>query len=64
MDTILSLNFINEIIVTNRFKVTYENKATQQYDLQLKGEYNLSKKLSITNRQPLYSLTEKRRRGE
>ena len=64
MDTILSLNFINEIIVTNRFKVTYENKATQQYDLQLKGEYNLSKNLSITNRQPLYSLTEKRKRGE
>lgn len=64
MDTILSLNFVNEVIVTNRFKVTYDNKATQQYDLQLKGEYNLSKNLTVTNRQPLYSLLERNKKGE
>ncbi len=64
MDTILSLNFVNESIVTNRFKITYDNKAIQQYDLQLKGEYNLSKNLSISNRQALYALLEKPKRGE
>lgn len=64
MDTILSLNFVNEILVTNRFKVTYDNKATQKYDLQLKGEYNLSKNLTVSNRQPLYSLLEKNKKGE
>ena len=61
MDTVLSLNFINETIVTNRFKVTYDNKTIQQYHLQLKGEYNLSKNLSVSNRQPLYSLLDKRK---
>ena len=64
MDTILSLNFVNETIVTNRFKVTYDNKATQQNNLQLKGEYNLSKNLTVTNRQPLYSLVDKKAKGE
>lgn len=64
MDTILSLNFINEIIVTNRFKITYDNKGIQQYHLQIKGEYNLSKNLSVSNRQPLYSLVDKKKRGE
>ena len=58
MDTILSLNFINEFIVTNRFKVTYDNKPTHQYSMLLKGEYNLSKNLSISNKQPLYSLSD------
>ncbi len=59
MDTILSLNFINEIIVTNRFKIAYDNKNTHNYSLSLKGEYNLSKNLTITDRQPLYSLKNK-----
>lgn len=61
MDTILSLNFVNEILVTNRFKVTYDNKTTQKYDIQLKGEYNLSKNLTVNNRQPLYSLTDRKK---
>lgn len=60
MDTILSLNFINDFIVTNRFKITYDNKATHQYSMLLKGEYNLSKNLSISNKQPLYSLSDRR----
>lgn len=65
MDTILSLNFINEVIVTNKFKITYDNKATHQYKPQLKGEYNLSKNLSVTNRQPLYSLVDmNKKKGE
>lgn len=64
MDTILSLNFVNETIVTNRFKVTYDNKATQKNNLQLKGEYNLSKNLTVTNRQPLYSLVDKKAKGD
>ena len=62
MDTILSLNFLNEIIVTNRFKITYDNKVSQQYLIKIKGEYNLSKNLTITNRQPVYSLTEKKQK--
>lgn len=62
MDTILSLNFVNEILVTNRFKVTYDNKVTQKYDLQLKGEYNLSKNLTVSNRQPLYSLVDRKKK--
>lgn len=56
MDTVLSLNFINEFVVTNRFKVTYDNKSIQKYSMELKGEYNLSKNLTISNRQPLYTL--------
>jgi hypothetical protein len=63
MDTILSLNFLNEFIVTNRFKITYDNKPTQQYTAIFRGEYNLSKNLSISNRQPLYSLIDKRKQG-
>lgn len=62
MDTILSLNFVNEVIVTNRFKITYDNKTTHKYIPHLKGEYNLSKNLSISNRQPLYYLVEAERR--
>ena len=64
MDTILSLNFVNEYVVTNRFKITYDNKAVQQYNMQLKGEYNLSKNLSISNKQPLYVLNDKKKSGE
>lgn len=64
MDTILSLNFVNETVVTNRFKITYDNKGIQQYTIQLRGEYNLSKNLSISNKQPLYILSDKRKTGE
>lgn len=64
MDTILSLNFINEIVVTNIFKLIYENKANQKYTLTAKGEYNLSKNLAISNKQSLYKLTAKKRTGE
>lgn len=64
MDTILSLNFVNEYVVTNRFKITYDNKGIQQYQMQLKGEYNLSKNLSISNKQPLYVLSDKKKSGE
>ena len=64
MDTILSLDFTNEYIVTNRFKATYDNKPVRKYNLQMKGEYNLSKNLSVTNRQPLYSLEDAPVRGE
>ncbi len=63
MDTILSLNFINQFIATQRFKINYDNKARAQYTLQYKGEYNLSKNLSITNNQPLYILSENNRTG-
>ena len=59
MDTTLALNFVNEFIVTNRFKITYDNKASKKYQLEFKGEYNLSKNLSISNRQPLYTLTDR-----
>lgn len=64
MDTILSLNFINEFIVTNRFKITYDNKPTHQYSMILKGEYNLSKNLTISNKQPIYSLSDGKQKGE
>ncbi len=59
MDTVLSLNFENEFVVTNRFKITYDNKSIQKYKMDLKGEYNLSKNLTISNRQPLYTLYDK-----
>lgn len=59
MDTILSLYFVNEPIITNRFKITYDNKPTRMYNAKFKGEYNLSKNLSVSNQQPLFSLTEK-----
>ena len=58
MDTILSLNFINDFIVTIRFKVTYDNKPIHQYQVVLKGEYNLSKNLTISNKQPLFALVD------
>ncbi len=56
MDTILSLNFRNEFIVTSRFKINYENKPAHRYKMKLKGEYNLSKNLSISNNQSIFSL--------
>lgn len=59
MDIILSLKFYNEIMLTQRFKINYDNKTMQQYVMKFKGEYNLSKNLTITNRQPLYMLEEK-----
>ena len=64
MDTVLSLNFINEFVVTNRFKVTYDNKSIQKYTMDLKGEYNLSKNLTISNRQPLYTLYDRNKHKE
>lgn len=64
MDTILSLNFVNDFIVTSRFKVTYDNKATHQYQMVFKGEYNLSKNLTISNKQPLFSLTDIKKKKE
>ncbi len=60
MDTILSLGFMNECIVTNRFKINYDNKDIRKYDIEFKGEYNLSKNLSISNRQPLFALINKK----
>ncbi len=56
MDTILALNFFDEFIVTNRFKVTYDFKPVHKYAMELKGEYNLSKNLSISNKQQLFRL--------
>lgn len=64
MDTILSLNFINDFIVTIRFKVAYDNKPVHQYQIQLKGEYNLSKNLTISNKQPLFVLIDKKKNKE
>ncbi len=58
MDTILSLNFMNIFILTERFKNVYERKAAQKYTMKLKGEYNLSKNLSISNVQPLFIFQE------
>ena len=63
MDTILSLNFKNEFIVTNRFKITYDNKPSHRYKMKLKGEYNLSKNLSITNNQSIFSLESEENKG-
>ena len=60
MDTILSLSFVNECIVTNRFKINYDNRAICKYAIESKGEYNLSKNLSITNRQYLFALVNKK----
>ena len=64
MDTILSLNFINDFIVTSRFKVTYDNKQTHQYQMIFKGEYNLSKNLTISNKQPLFVLEDIKKQKE
>ncbi|MBQ8886092.1 MAG: hypothetical protein IJY61_00130 [Candidatus Gastranaerophilales bacterium] len=64
MDTILSLNFINDFIVTIRFKVTYDNKPVHQYQVVLKGEYNLSKNLTISNKQPLFALVDMKKRNK
>lgn len=59
MDTIFSLNFKDSVIVTNRFKIVYESRNAKNYDISLKGEYNLSKNLTIANNQPVYMLVEK-----
>ena len=64
MDTILSLNFVNDFIVTNRFKVTYDNKPIHQYNMTFKGEYNLSKNLTVSNKQPLFILTDIKKQKE
>ena len=64
MDTILSLNFVNDFIVTNRFKVTYDNKPVHQYNMSFKGEYNLSKNLTVSNKQPLFILTDIKKQKE
>ncbi|MBQ4122797.1 hypothetical protein IJD44_03620 [bacterium] len=64
MDIILSLKFFDEIMLTQKFKINYDNKNIQQYILKFKGEYNLSKNLTISNRQPLYMLEEKNRKGD
>lgn len=64
MDIILSLKFYNEIMLTQRFKINYDNKTIQQYEMKFKGEYNLSKNLTITNRQPLYMLEEKEKKDK
>ena len=57
-------NFINDFIVTIRFKVAYDNKPVHQYKLQLRGEYNLSKNLTISNKQPLFSLLEVKKKNK
>lgn len=64
MDTILSLNFVNDFIVTNRFKVTYDHKPIHQYNMTFKGEYNLSKNLTVSNKQPLFILTDLKKKKE
>lgn len=61
MDTILALNFFDEFIVTNRFKINYDNKPIHKYALEFKGEYNLSKNLSISNKQPIYILVKEKK---
>ena len=58
MDTILSLNIINTFILTSRFKRAYDIKSVKKYIMVLKGEYNLSKNLAISNVQPLYVFKE------
>ena len=63
MDTILSLDFINEYIATHRFKLAYDNRPIKRYTLKMKGEYNLSKNLSISNRQPIYALVSNAQEG-
>ena len=61
MDTILALNFFDEFIVTNRFKINYDNKPIHRYALEFKGEYNLSKNLSISNKQPIFILVKEKK---
>ena len=50
--------------VTNRFKVTYDNKPVHQYNMTFKGEYNLSKNLTVSNKQPLFILTDIKKQKE
>ncbi len=64
MDTIFLLNIDDLIIVTNKFKLNYENNTTFKYALKLKGEYNLSKNLTISNNQTIYSLIDKKAQKE
>ncbi len=63
MDTILSLNFVNTFILTEKFKNIYERRSSQKYTMILKGEYNLSKNLSISNVQPLFIFKEVSNQG-
>lgn len=63
MDTILSLNFVNSFILTNTFNRVYEIKTVKKYEPVLKGKYNLSKNLSISNVQPLYEFKELSAKG-
>ena len=65
MDTIISLELESDnVILTGRFKSVYDTKTNKKYLLKYKGDYNLSKNLTISNRQPLYVLKEKIRREE
>ena len=59
MDTILSLNLTEYIIVTGRFKINYDARNNSIYLMKLLGEYNLSKNLTVSNNQPIYSLLNK-----
>ena len=56
MDTVLSLNFSDEAIATQHFKTIYENRTVKKFNLELKGEYNLSKNLTVKNKQALYTI--------
>lgn len=56
MDTVLSLKFVDEYITTKRFKDAYSNLSVRANKLELKGEYNLSKNLSVSKKQALYKI--------
>lgn len=56
MDTVLSLNLLNQCVVTNRFRINYQNQDMRKFAISALGEYNLSKNLAISNRQPLFVL--------
>ena len=54
MDTILSLHFTNKFILTSSFNKAYDLKSERKHAQILKGMYNLSKNLSVSNVQQLY----------
>ena len=64
MDTILALNFINMFILTSKFKQAYEIRTVQKYKMESKGEYNLSKNLTVSNLQPLFIFKDVSNQGE
>jgi|GEM_PF-4495691 len=64
MDTILSLNFINMFILTSKFKQAYEIRTVPKYKMESKGEYNLSKNLTVSNLQPLFVFKDVYNQGE